>query len=129
MRKEIEMYKYIKSPEYKSGEALLDVLVVTKKGVERGGLFKGVIIPATLNEDVRNIIRDFPGSVWKAQHALGNDRLLVHVSRDGLINRFGWYLFFGTCHAEDGLDIGEPGWFKRIPVKSIEELKKMLKTE
>lgn len=125
------MYKYIKSPEYKSGKALLDVLVVTKKGVERGGLFKGVIIPTTLNEDVRDIIRDFPGPVWKAQHANGGaDEMLVYVSKDGLINRFGWYLILGPCPVNDtGLDIGGPGWLKRTPVKSIEELKRMLKTK
>lgn len=124
------MYKYVESNDFKNGEAITDVLVVTKKGVEHGGLFKGIIIPNTTNETVRNIIRDYPGDVWAAHHASwGKDNLLLYVKKYGYINRFGWYLITDAPIAvpdDIELDIAGQGWVKRVPVKDGDALKKLL---
>ena len=124
------MYKYIPSKEFKSGAAITDVLVVTKKGEKQGGLFKGIIIPTTVNEDVRNVIRAHQGQVGKAYHLnYGMDNMLTYVASDGYANCFGWYLLTEKVYhvKEFSLDICGPGWLKRQPVKNVEELKTLLK--
>ena len=124
------MYKYIKSKDVQRGQAITDVLIVTKKGIEQGGLFKGIIIPTTVNEDIRNVIRAHQGQVGKAYHLnYGMDNMLTYVASDGYANCFGWYLLTEKVYhvKEFSLDIGGPGWLKRYPVKNIDELKTLLK--
>lgn len=81
-----------------SGDNGWDILVVTKKGMEEGGLPKGIILLtgilyAERNGAGRKWINDVRASgiihVSVAKHC-DKETELTHISKDGFVNRFGF---------------------------------------
>lgn len=108
-----------------SGDNGWDILVVTKKGMEEGGLPKGIILLtgilyAERNGAGRKWINDVRASgiihVSVAKHC-DKETELTHISKDGFVNRFGFFLSKEDPFKPGQQDIDiESGWFRRQTV-------------
>ena len=108
-----------------SGDNGWDILVVTKKGMEEGGLTKGIILLtgilyAERNGAGRKWINDVRASgiihVSVAKHC-DKETELTHISKDGFVNRFGFFLSKEDPFKPGQQDIDiESGWFRRQTV-------------
>lgn len=117
-----------------SGKPGIDLVIPTKKGLEEGGMPKGVIIPIGYKylREVRKYIDEANASedrnVYIAKHC-DNENILTHIVPDGIVNRFGWYVTrmdILSVKPNWCLDVGGPGWFKRVTVSNISEIEKFL---
>ena len=108
-----------------SGDNGWDILVVTKKGMEEGGLPKGIILLtgilyAERNGAGRKWLNDVRASgiihVSVAKHC-DKETELTHISKDGFVNRFGFFLSkeYPFKPGQQDIDI-ESGWFRRQTV-------------
>lgn len=117
-----------------SGDNGWDILVVTKKGMEEGGLPKGIILLtgilyAERNGAGRKWINDVRASgiihVSVAKHC-DKETELTHISKDGFVNRFGFFLSKEDSFKPGQQDIDiESGWFRR---KTVPDYKKFTET-
>lgn len=108
-----------------SGDNGWDILVVTKKGMEEGGLPNGIILLtgilyAERNGAGRKWINDVRASgiihVSVAKHC-DKETELTHISKDGFVNRFGFFLSKEDPFKPGQQDIDiESGWFRRQTV-------------
>ena len=108
-----------------SGDNGWDILVVTKKGMEEGGLPKGIILLtgilyAERNGAGRKWLNDVRASgiihVSVAKHC-DKETELTHISKDGFVNRFGFFLSKEDPFKPGQQDIDiESGWFRRQTV-------------
>ena len=93
-------YKYTKS--YKDG---IDIIIPTKKGLEEGDMPKGTIIPTVKHCEQFNV--------------------MTHIVPSGMVNRFGLYITRAqilSVKKDWNINIGT-GWFKRITIQDIKEIK------
>lgn len=84
-----------------SGKSGWDVLIVTKKGMEEGGLPNGfVLLTGTMYSDrtCKKWLDDIRNSgilhVSVAKHC-DNETVMTHISPNGCVNRFGFFPFSG----------------------------------
>ena len=119
---------------YRIGREGIDIIVPTKKGIEIGGMPKGVIIPVGQKhrpEVLRCLEKasDAGFNIYIAKHC-DDPQVLTHIVPNGIVNRFGWYLTnedILSVKPDWCLDVGGPGWFKRVTISRIEEIEKYLK--
>lgn len=107
-----------------SGKSGWDVLIVTKKGMEEGGLPNGfVLLTGTMYSDrtCKKWLDDIRNSdilhVSVAKHC-DNETVMTHISPNGCVNRFGFFLSVEDPFKKDksDYDIGGSGWFRRQTV-------------
>lgn len=106
-----------------SGLSGMDLLITTKKGIEEGGLPKGIIIPIGYKHrpEVMSVINDPQYCVYVAKHC-DDENVLTHIQANGIVNRFGWFVTKSeilSVKKEWTLDVGCSSWFKRVNVKNI----------
>ena len=110
-----------------SGKSGWDVLIVTKKGMEEGGLPNGfVLLTGTMYSDrtCKKWLDDIRNSdilhVSVAKHC-DNETVMTHISPNGCVNRFGFFLSVEDPFKKDksDYDIGGSGWFRRQTVHFI----------
>jgi len=118
-----------------SGMSGIDVLTVTKKGEEKGGLLKGAILPIGYlhvpgyYKAFQQLVKDAQAEVYVAKHCEDEDEVM-YLTDGGIVNRFGLFLTKDKCMAGKtnwSLDIaGGMGWVKRVTVKDVSEIAKYL---
>ena len=84
---------------YRSTGKGIDLIVATQKGIEEGGMPKGVIIPNSYKfiPEVAKYIQDTSHNVYVAKHC-DKENVLTHIQSEGIVNRFGWMLFSFRCY-------------------------------
>lgn len=117
-----------------SGYAGCDFLIVTKKGMEEGGLPRGIVFLTGMcyaYPEFRNWLNgecERNGYyIFQAKHC-DDEKELTHISRNGFVNRFGYFItkedmFSGN---RPDYDIAKGQWFTRKHVSSYEEALKYL---
>lgn len=118
-------YKY-----RQSGRPGIDIIITTKKGVEIGGLLPGVIIPIgyKFRPDIVAFVRNTENNVYIAKHC-EDFNTVTHIQPGGIVNRFGWFITNSdvfSARSNWTLDIGGPGWLRRITIQDIKEIEKYL---
>lgn len=111
-----------------SGKNGIDLIVPTKKGMDEGGMPKGAIVPIGYKcmPEVAAYIHNTDYNVYKAKHC-DKENVLTHIQPTGIVNLFGWYV---TCmdilsvKPQWTLDVGGPGWFRRVTVHDIKEIER-----
>jgi len=110
-----------------SGKSGWDVLIVTKKGMEEGGLPNGfVLLTGTMYSDrtCKKWLDDIRNSdilhVTVAKHC-DNETVMTHISPNGCVNRFGFFLSVKDPFKKDksDYDIGGSGWFRRQTLQKV----------
>lgn len=117
------------SYKYRPGHGGMDIIVTTKKGIEEGGLPKGVIIPIGYKwiPEVADYIKNASCCVYAAKHCENPD-VITHIQSHGTVNLFGWYLTnmeVLSIKPNWTLDIGT-GCLRRVTVQNIQEIEKYL---
>ena len=115
---------------YRSTGKGIDLIVATQKGIEEGGIPKGVIIPNGYEfiPEVAKYIQDTSHNVYAAKHS-DKENVLTHIQSEGIVNRFGWYITdmdVLSVKPNWTLDVGGPGWFRRVTVNHIKEIEKYI---
>ena len=114
-----------------SGQGL-DILVVTKKGIDEGGLPKGVIVPIGYFHIIKHRIKlktiteEHSVNRYVAKHC-DNENVLTHITPSGMVNRFG--LFYTKEEMPEGnwcLDVAKGSWVRRKSIGSFDELVQFL---
>ena len=118
------------SDRYRSGSFGMDLIIPTKKGLTEGGMPKGAIIPIGYKhrQDVMDFLNSANCNVYIAKHC-DNHNVLTHIQPRGIVNRFGWYVTnmdILSVKRDWTLDVGGPGWFKRISIQNIKEINRYL---
>lgn len=106
------------SYRYKSGYGWgFDILISTPKSE-----IQGICIPlysgARLMTGFNSYINELMCNVYIAKHC-DNINEFTHVSPQGFVNRFGWFLT--EQEVSESIDIGQ-GWFKRKRVQSLKDI-------
>ena len=115
---------------YRSTGKGIDPIVATQKGIEEGGMPKGAIIPSSYKfiPEVAKYIQDTSHNVYVAKHC-DKENVLTHIQSEGIVNRFGWYITdmdVLSVKPNWTLDVGGPGWFRRVTVNHIKEIEKYI---
>ena len=114
-----------------SGHGCWDILLTTKKGQEEGHLPKGVVILTGFqyaDPDYRNWMKEIESSgryhVSVAKHCDDEDEL-THLSKNGYVNRFGFFLSETDPFEEsvEDIEIEHGNWFQR---KNVIDYKKFI---
>lgn len=103
-----------------SGYGRCDYLIVTKKGKEEGRLPDGIVIlTGQLYADPEfkawlSTAEEKGYHVFVAKHC-ENERELTHISKNGFVNRFGFFITKANMfeHGDSDYDIGSGSWFRR----------------
>lgn len=114
-----------------SGHGCWDILLMTKKGQEEGHLPKGVVVLTGFqyaDPDYRNWMKEIENSgryhVSVAKHCDDEDEL-THLSQNGYVNRFGFFLSETDPFEEsvEDIEIEHGDWFQR---KNVIDYKKFI---
>ena len=108
---------------YRSTGKGIDLIVATQKGIKEGGMPKGAIIPSSYK-----YIPETSHNVYAAKHS-DKENVLTHIQSEGIVNRFGWYITdmdVLSVKPNWTLDVGGPGWFRRVTVNHIKEIEKYI---
>lgn len=117
---------------YHSSRKGIDLIIPTKKGIEDGGMPKGAIIPIGYLHaipEVQNYVKQTPHNVYTAKHC-DRENILTHIVPNSVVNRFGLYLTdmqILSVKKDWCLDVGGPGWFKRVTITKIKDIEKYIK--
>ena len=115
---------------YRSTGKGIDLIVATQKGIKEGGMPKGAIIPSSYKfiPEVAKYIQDTSHNVYVAKHC-DKENVLTHIQSEGIVNRFGWYITdmdVLSVKPNWTLDVGGPGWFQRVTIKSIKAIEEYI---
>ena len=115
---------------YRSTGKGIDLIVATQKGIKEGGMPKGAIIPSSYKyiPEVARYIQETSHNVYAAKHS-DKEKVLTHIQSEGIVNRFGWYITdmdVLSVKPNWTLDVGGPGWFRRVTVNHIKEIEKYI---
>lgn len=114
-----------------SGYGCWDILLTTQKGQEEGNLPKGVVILTGFqyaDPDYRNWMKEIESSgrysVSVAKHC-DDENELTHLSKNGYVNRFGFFLSETDPfkESEENIEIKQGTWFQR---KNVKDYKKFI---
>lgn len=117
-----------------SGYAGCDFLIVTKKGIEEGGLPKGIVFLTGMRyayPEFRKWLDDECKRngyyIFQAKHC-DDEKELTHISKDGFVNRFGYFVTKSNMfqYGNSDYDIGKGAWFTRKHVNNYKEVLKYL---
>ena len=117
-----------------SGYGGCDYLVGTKKGMEEGGIPKGIIFLTGQrygDPNFRNWLEEKKWNnkyfIFPAKHC-DDENELTHISEYGFVNRFGYFVTTENMfeNGNSDYDIGKGDWFKRKNVNSFEDALKEL---
>ena len=113
---------------YRNSGHLLDIIVVTNKGISEGGLCKGAIIPIghyyvpEWNKELNALAREHSLNRYVAKHC-GDENVLTHITPTGFVNRFGIYHTRTPMPEGDWcIDVKKSSWFRRKTIYNINEL-------
>lgn len=116
-----------------SGYGRCDYLIVTKKGKEEGRLPDGIVIlTGQLYADPKfkawlPTAEEKGYHVFVAKHC-ENERELTHISKNGFVNRFGFFITKANMfeNGDSDYDIGSGSWFRRKNAPTFKEALKHL---
>ena len=94
------------------------------------GLPRGVIIPNGYKylKEIREYIKATKHNVYVAKHC-DDANTVTHIQESGNVNCFGWFITdmdVLSVKPHWCLDIGGPGWLRRVTVQDIREVEKYI---
>lgn len=102
----------------------IDIIVMTKKGIEYSGIPRGVIVPA----HQKTVCDYFPKTrhnVYIVKHS-EDFCTATHIVPGGIVNVFGWYITKEAVPGEDWTYIIGFGWFRRVTIDNMEQIERYL---
>ena len=91
---------------------------------------KGAIIPIGYKHipEVLDYVKNTEHKIYIAKHC-DKENVLTHIQPQGIVNRFGWYISSSdvlSVKPHWTLDVGGPGWFKKVTVEDIRDIEHYL---